>query len=109
MQRRIFAFIAFLFAGILLVQCTQKQESVKVDVISISIIDKETVLLNGDQVLITNLAENLKSFNKNALIKIYVPETTEMGIYQEVHKQVRLANLRNINISKEELSNIALE
>ena len=107
MQRRIFAFTAFLFAGILLVQCTQKQESVKVDVISISIIDKETVLLNGDQVLIEGLVDKLNSFDKNVVIDIQAEDSTKMGTYQEVFKLIRIAGFSNFGASKTEMKEMA--
>jgi len=102
MQRKIGALIFIFIVGILIAQCSQKQDLTDMPVVSISIAKDNTITLNGNTILLENLSEKLKSLDQNAVVKISADSSVKMGVIQEVHKQIRDAHLSNIkNVSKE--------
>jgi len=109
MPRKHFILILFLLAGMFLFQCSRK-ESTKIEVISISITDAKTVLLNDNRVLIVDLAEKLNEFDKSSKVEILPKNTTKMGTYNEVYKLIRAKGFSNIeNQQPEELATKEIE
>ena len=103
MKNAILKLLLFIFIGTFFIYCQESSEEAKI--VTINVLNDSSSTVNGDTVLIKNLADKLETFDQKIFILINTEDMSiKMGVMHEVQRQMIKAKISYANdISKEEL------
>ncbi len=102
MNKSTFRIISLILIGFLLFHC---QKSTETKIVTINILNDSLSTVEGDTILVKNLAAKLETFDQKIFLKISSQDSSlKMGVMHEVQRQIsKTKNSYTYDESKEEL------